>query len=129
MEGRHSMTKKERLFKMSGKAFIRTTPKCPCIEDIPDMQRVFKKLAEDNGLTYEEDDHHIAVGDRFWMKPTLHREEKCKVIFTPTSYRVYIGSRILNGDKHKDCILTDTGFYVIAYNGSQINYTLEETHE
>jgi hypothetical protein len=119
------MTKKERLFSMSGKTFIRTTPKCPCIEDIPDMQRVFKKLAEDNGLTYEEDAHHIAVGDRFWMKPTLHRTERCKVVFTPTSYRVYIGSRIINGDKHKDCILMDKGFYVIAYNGSKIEYILE----
>lgn len=123
------MTKKERLLSMSGKAFIRTTPKCPCIEDIPDMQRVFKKLAEDNGVLYTEDDTKIEVGNRFWMKPTLHREEKCKVIFTPSSYKVYIGKHILHGDKHKDCILTDTGFYVIAYNGSQINYTLEDKHE
>lgn len=120
------MTKKERLFKMSGKAFIRTTPKCPCIEDIPDMQRVFKKLAEDNGLTYEEDDHHIAVGDRFWMKPTLHRSERCKVIFTPTSYKVFIGKHTLHGGAHKDVVITPRGFFTVAYDGTKIEYIMEE---
>jgi len=122
------MTKKERLFQISGKAFYRVA-EGEAVEDIPFMQALFKKAAEDNGLTYEEDDKHIAVGGRFWMKPLLKRREQCKVVFTPTSYKVFVGKHTLHGGTHKDVYITPSGFFTIAYDGTKIEYTLEDKHE
>jgi hypothetical protein len=122
------MTKKEQLFSMSGKAFVRITEGA-CLEDVPSMQKIYKAMALANNLTYEEDDSHIAVGGRFWMKPLFKRRERCKVVFTPTSYKVFIGKHTLHGGKHKDVFITPSGFFTIAYDGTKIEYIMEDKHE
>ena len=118
------MTKKEQLFALSGKCFVRRQEK-NTIEDIPEAQEYFKELAKLNNLQYSEDDKTISVADRVWIKPYLHREERCKVVFTPSAYKVFIRDHTLHGESHKNVFLTDNGFYTVAFDGTKIEYELE----
>jgi hypothetical protein len=122
------MTKREQLFALSGGYFIRKDSKSG-VEDVPEAREYFKELAKLNNLQFLEDDKTISVGDRVWIKPYLHKEERCKVIFTPTAYKVFIREHTLHGESHKNVFLTDNGFYTIAFDGTKIEYELKANNE
>lgn len=84
--------------------------------------------AQGGAVEEKEGNLYVIGGTQFFRLPKMPRQRTGRITFRSKDYVFSYDGKQSYGDKPKAAFITETGFYMIMFDGNRIDYTLGKKH-